>query len=113
MIVLPEQVILGFHNAGETAHQDAAFSCKIAVNLIFKGGGEEVSRAYGNAQGKRSLFGLSGMVLKYGVTGVDAASCQKIRANGASCSFGGNHNHIYVVWWNHTGLIFVNNRKAM
>ena len=80
--VLAQHVVLGFHDAGQGAHQDAALAGQVAVDFVLEGGGEQVARADADAEGEAALFGAAGGVLEDGVAGVDAGAGQEVAAHG-------------------------------
>ena len=74
MTVLTENIVLGFHHAGQGAHQDAALTGQVAVDLMLEGGGEQIAGSDGNTQGQGSFFGISRKILEHGITGIDTAA---------------------------------------
>ncbi len=76
--MLTQDLVLGIHDTGQCAHQHSAFACQIAVNFLFKGGGEKVTRADGNANGQCAFNSTPGIVLENGIAGVDAGACKEI-----------------------------------
>ena len=53
-------VILGFHDACDCAHEHAALAGQIAVDFILEGCGEQVSGTDGDAECQASLAGAAG-----------------------------------------------------
>ena len=113
MAVLAQQVVLGFHDAGQAAHQHAAFAGEIAVDFLLEGGGEEIAGADGDAEGKGAFLGPSGGILEDGKAGVDAAAVQEVQAHVAARALGRHQDDVDVFRRNDLGLLFVDNGKAV
>jgi hypothetical protein len=62
--MLSQKVVLGFHDAGKSSHEDAAFAGQVAVDFIFESGGEKIPGADGDAHGQGAFPGAAGGVLK-------------------------------------------------
>ena len=102
-----EDLVLGLHDAGQGAHEDAAFPGQVAEDLVLEGGGEQVSGADADADGQAAFFGPSGGVLANGKAGVDAGAGQEIAAHGGAGAFGGHHDDVHVFGRHDMGVFLV------
>lgn len=81
----------------DTAHQAAALTVEVRVNLLLKGGLVEVAGANGDAESNGALLGLAGDVLVDGKRRVDAAALAEEGADGAAGALGGAQDDVNVL----------------
>ena len=94
--VLPQDVVLRLHDAGQAPHQDAPLAGQVAEHLLLEGRREEVARADGDAEGEGLLRRLSRIVLEDREARVDAASVEEVGAERAARSLRGDEDHVDV-----------------
>src|ERR1043165_747301 len=107
MAVPAQDVILRFHDSGESAHQHTAFASKVAEHFPLKCRREEISRTDTNADGKATLFGAARGVLLDGKAGVDARAGQKIAADRRARTLRRDQDHIHALGWDNAGLFAI------
>src|SRR3989344_3447179 len=92
--VFAELGVLRFHDARESAHEDAALAREVAVDFVLEGRLEQVARAERDAERERTLFRMARRVLLDGVARVDAATVQRIDADAPARTFGRNEDDV-------------------
>lgn len=93
---LTEDLVLRKEHAVDTAHEAAALTVQVGVDLLLEGGLVEVAGADGNTEGDGLLLGLTGDVLVDGDGGVDTAALTEERADGAAGALGGDEDDVDV-----------------
>lgn len=94
---LTEDLVLGEEHTVDTAHQAAALTVQVRVDLLLEGGLVEVARADSNAQSDGALLSLAGDVLVDGKGGVDATALTEERADSAARTLGSAQDDINVL----------------
>ncbi len=77
-----EKLVLGFHEAGDSAHEDSAFTREIAQNFLFKSGFKQITGADGDSEGDGKITSAPSGVLKNREAGIYPTAIQKIITNG-------------------------------
>ena len=81
MSMFAKDVVLSFHHTRQSADQNAAFPCQVAVNFILERGREQIARADGNPQSNRAFICMACMILMNCKTGVDSAASEEVAAD--------------------------------
>jgi hypothetical protein len=97
----------------DTAHQAAALTVKVGVDLLLKGGLVEVAGADGNTEGNSLLLGLAGDVLEDGDGGVDATALLEEGADSAAGALGGDEDDVNVGGNLDLGEVLEDGREAV
>ena len=84
MPVGAQDIVLRFHDAGQRAHQNAAFAGEIAEDLALESRGKQVAGADADADGNAPFAGPSGRILLHCKARIDAGARQKITADGGA-----------------------------
>ena len=80
-LVSAEHVVLRFHDAGQRAHQHAAFAGQVAEHFVLERGREQIAGADADADRQAAFFGAAGGVLLDGEAGIDARAGEEIAAH--------------------------------
>src|SRR5271157_3876227 len=113
MTVRTKSVILCFKYACECAHQCAAFTCKVAVNLFFKSSWKQIPCADGYAQRFCPIQCFASCILVNSEAAVYAAAVNKVSAHTSTAAFRCNKDDIDIFGWDNACLLFVNDAKTV
>ena len=95
--VRTEAVVLSFHHAAESAHEDAALADEVGRHFVVEGGREEVAGTDGDADGERILLSLAGSVLRDGIGGVDAGTIEEVATHVRARTLRSDHDHVHIL----------------
>ena len=113
MAVLAEHFVLGGQDALDRAHQGAALTGEVGIDLALEIGLEQVAGTHTDAQGERALEGAAGSVLVNSVRRIHAAALQEEAAQGGAGALRGHHDHIHVRGRDDAGALLVGDAEAM
>ena len=96
MSVGAQRVVLGGEDALDGAHQRAALTGEVGVDLALEIGFEQVARTYADAQRHHAFECAPRGVLEYGVARIQAAALDEHAAQRSPRAFRGDQDHVYV-----------------
>jgi len=108
-----QHVVLGFHNAGQRAHEHTAFARQIAVHFVLERRREQIARTDADTQRQTSSFRPARSVLEHGIARVYAGADQEIPADRCAGPFRRNHNHVHIVGRDNFRLVFIHDREPV
>lgn len=110
---LTENFVLGEEHAVDAAHQAAALTVQVRVDLLLEGGLVEVAGADGDTERDGLLLSLAGDVLEDGDGGVDATALAEEGADSAAGALGGNEDDVDVGGDLDLGEVLEDGREAV
>jgi hypothetical protein len=97
----------------DAAHQAAALTVEIGVDLLLEGGLVHVAGADGHAESDGLLLGLAGDILEDGDGAVDTTALLEESADGAAGTLWCDEDDIDVGWDLNLGLVLEDGRETV
>jgi hypothetical protein len=108
-----KDMVLGFHDTGKCAHEDASFAGEVAVDLILEGSGEKVAGTDGDTESEDTLQSVTGGILEDSEAAVDAAAVEEVFTDAGSGAFRGDEDDIDEIRGDDGGLVVVDDGEAV
>ena len=111
--MLAEHFVLGGQDALDGAHERAALTGQVGVDLTLEVGLEEVAGTDGDTEGQGALERTAGGVLVDGERRIDATALQEQTAHGGAGALRGHHDHVDVLRRDDAGAVVEGDAEAV